>query len=278
MSANRVVSLVANNAPQDELEQSRQKMAELEQSLASVNQMAMGLLRSNSFLGGMIEFFERCSESRDPSEIGLAMENALAAYQTPYVFILNLPEQHYVFGGKNYVTNLQFDVITTLTLQRERIVHFDQYTLINFPYFSICLTMTEEEKEAHLDNLTRLAQVANFVLSNLVRETQEKMVRQGIMQRAVRRTEALLDNIMKMVLDCGAHSIQSFSDLKWTIQSSIMGLDLDVESEQSIFNIVDQLMEQFEHQQASTRIIENYIRSVKESLAQLSDSGAGELK
>ncbi|MDG9669688.1 hypothetical protein ONV78_18280 [Hahella sp. CR1] len=278
MSANRVVSLVASNAPQDELERSRQKNAELEQSLASVNQMAMGLLRSNSFLGGMIEFFERCSEVREPSEIGLAMENALSGYQVPYVFILNLPEQHYVFGGKNYVTNLQFDVITTLTLQRERIVNFDQYSLINFPYFSICLTMTAEEKEAHLDNLTRLAQVANFVLSNLVRESQEKMVRQGIMQRAIRRTEALLDNIMKMVLDCGAHSIQSFSDLKWTIQSSIMGLDLDIESEQSIFNIVDQLMEQFEHQQASTRIIENYILSVKESLAQLSDSGAGELK
>ncbi|MDG9667082.1 hypothetical protein ONV78_04980 [Hahella sp. CR1] len=256
--------------PARELTVRDNRIAELEQSITYLNQMGMNLLRSSSYLGGIIEFFQQCAESQDPFDMALAMESALASYTLPYLFILNLPEQHYIYSSEGYITLDQARALTHLTQQPDRMITYEQGMIVNYPYFSLWVLLAEEQGDQHLDNLTKLCGAANFMLEAIIRAQQERRSKEVHRRESIKRTQEMLDDIMRIEVNRSVGAMQNLSDLRWTIESAILKLDLDSDIEQHIVTLLERLLKTFESQHASSRLIGDYINNVKENLTEFS--------
>ncbi|AZZ91267.1 hypothetical protein EUZ85_11220 [Hahella sp. KA22] len=242
------------------------KNAELEESNRELSNLLMDQMRSNSSLGNIISLFEKSSHESQPLKVSAHIQEALACYDAEYCFLVNWPEQHYLFSHDGFITDLQAKIITHLTLQKDRIIRFNNKTLINYPYFAICLTLSDDNK---LDDLTRLSQVCDYIIENLAKSSREKVAKRRLSQKALSDTIALLDNIMDIENTCNNCTMDCFSDFRWTIQSTIIGMDLAPEDENRITHVLEQLLEQFEQRQVSTRTIDKYLRRAKCNLLQL---------
>ncbi|MDG9668636.1 hypothetical protein ONV78_12910 [Hahella sp. CR1] len=258
---NKKQTLIINKA--SELEK---KNTELEESNRELSNLLMDQMRSNSSLGNIIALFERCSHENAPLNVGAHILEALAYYDFEYCFLINWPEQYYLFSHDGFITDLQAKIITHLTLQKDRIIRFNNKTLINYPYFAICLTLLDDNK---LDDLTRLAQVCDYIIENLAKSSREKIAKRRLSQKALSDTITLLDNIMEIENTCNNCTMDCFSDFRWTIQSTIIGMDLVPEDEERITHVLEQLLEQFEQRQVSTRTIDKYLRRAKCNLLHL---------
>ncbi|WLQ14999.1 hypothetical protein O5O45_03520 [Hahella aquimaris] len=250
----------------DKLSELEKKYTDLEEANRELSHLLMDQMRSNSSLGNIIALFERCSHESAPLSVGAHIQEALACYDFEYCFLVNWPEQHYLFSHDGFITDLQAKIITHLTLQRDRIIRFNNKTLINYPYFAICLTLLDDSK---LDDLTRLSQVCDYIIENLAKSSRDKIVKRRLSQKALSDTIELLDNIMDIENTCNNCTMDCFSDFRWTIQSTIIGMDLAPEDEERITYVLEQLLEQFEQRQVSTRTIDKYLRRAKCNLLHL---------
>ncbi|WLQ15439.1 bZIP transcription factor [Hahella aquimaris] len=247
--------------------------AELETSNRELTGLLMDQMRSNSSLGNVITLFENCSHEIDPLNIASHIQESLTVFDTEYCFLINWPEQYYIYSHDGYITDLQAKIITHLTLQKDRIIRFNHKTLINYPYFSLCLTSLDDNK---LDDLTRLSQVCDYIIENLAKSSQEKVVKRRLSQKALSDTIELLDNILDLETACNNCTIDCFSDFRWTIQSSIIGMDLAPEEESRITHVLEQLLEQFEERQVSSRTIDKYLRRAKCTLMNIDSESSSE--
>ncbi|MBU6956060.1 hypothetical protein [Hahella sp. HN01] len=249
------------------------KNAELETSSRELTSLLMDQMRSNSSLGNVISLFENCSHESDPLNIAVNIQESLTVFDTEYCFLINFPEQHYIFSNDGYITDLQEKIMTHLTLQQDRIIRFNNKTIINYPYFSLCLKSLDENK---LDDLTRLTQVCDYIIENLAKNNQEKAVKRRLSQKALSDTIELLDNILDLETACNNCTIDCFSDFRWTIQSSIIGMDLAPEEESRITHVLEQLLEQFEERQVSSRTIDKYLRRAKCTLISIDSESSSD--
>ncbi|AZZ94486.1 hypothetical protein EUZ85_28745 [Hahella sp. KA22] len=245
------------------------KINELENSLSSLHHMGMFLLRSNSQLGRIIDLLEDYQDTQDPLVIAASVQRALAHSNISYVFKIALPQHSYVFSSDSFVSFAQERIISHLSQQTIRMIHHEHYWAVIYPHFTLCVTLTEEQRDQYIDNLSRLASVVSMLMEKLGTETLASLQRENQSQQNVERTLDLLDDIMAIENTRSDYTVQIVADLKWTIQNAILSMGLNGDKERQIMGVIGRLLNEFEEQQASYRLIESYVRTAKRSLTEL---------
>ncbi|MDG9669623.1 hypothetical protein ONV78_17940 [Hahella sp. CR1] len=239
---------------------------EMEGSIKGLHRMGLQLIDTNNNLHRILDFIENSLDVDDPLEIFFSVQRVLTFYDFEYIFKVNTHRFTYISGTDLYVPFQKLDLINTISGMGQRVVYSHDHWAVVYPHFSICAKIDFSERDKYTDPLIRLARAVNLVLARL---TQKKPECSTILQHnyaTIDHTLELLNDTVAIESSRTVCSELLVSELRWSVSETCKYDETLTEREQKLIGVINKLLYDFEEQQASHRLIESYLRSIKTGL------------